>query len=155
MLPEIMRRQEVDTKLYDTKDSPEEPAWATPWTLIHFSTGFLAHAAWKALAPRMAFGPAFITWSLLHALYELKDMTYTWLGKFEGKYADHSFQNTVGDQVAAMLGFLIASQSSAGHWSTAPVIAVAVAYILVAHPANDAQGATWALHPRDLWLHRG
>ena len=78
------------------------------YSLLHFAVGVIAYFN----------GMSFVTWSVLHLIFELVENTETgmkiinnyftfWPG---GKsYADAAI-NSIGDQVFAMLGWLVAQQ---------------------------------------------
>jgi hypothetical protein len=86
------------TKLYSLSEGPENKAWVTAWTLIHFTMGVVAHGCgvyfnintWHALA----------IWMVVHFLYEVKDLTRA--------KESNSLPNSFGDQAFAALGFGIA-----------------------------------------------
>lgn len=80
--------------LFQNYDSEKEPAFVTPWTMIHILTGILFGHFTKILG----FKPAFLWYLVLHTLYEIKDI---WM-----EQEDNSFLNCLGDQIFGILGFL-------------------------------------------------
>ena len=95
-------QQFKNAKLYlhtEKGDFGMNPAWITPWTIIHFSVGVVAHgiAVYLKLKPWWA---GFLWLNFIHLLYEIKDQT-------RAKYKN-SMPNSIGDQIAAAAGYLFA-----------------------------------------------
>jgi hypothetical protein len=85
-------------RLTEKGDTKPNPAWTTPWTLVHFSTGIVAHAVVVHFKLNLWLG--FLVFNLIHLLYEVKDQTRA--------RAKNSMPNSVGDQIAASLGYIFA-----------------------------------------------
>jgi hypothetical protein len=109
-------------KLYAQTEDPEDKALVTPWTLIHFAMGVVAHGVgvyfkldiWKAFAILM----------VVHFLYEVKDQTRA--------RKSNSLPNSIADQVFAALGFLIAAMFL-GRKNTPPVSILTLVAAFVIH----------------------
>ena len=86
-----------------TEEDGGEPVLLTPWSLVHFAVG--------GAAKELGFG--FITFELLHLLYEVKDVTTQ----------NNSPENSFGDQVVATVGHLMATRKGrGGKWTAAAVV---------------------------------
>lgn len=149
-------------QLVGARDSVDRPAALSPWTLMHFAMGVFAYGAYAAYFPGLARRggplPGLAAWSLLHLAYEAKDYYVSYHVPAERRTSPltNSWHNSVGDQLASMLGFAAGARLGAG--LLAGVLAVAAAYALLATPlfvGLEHQDRRWALAPGDLWRSRG
>jgi hypothetical protein len=79
-------------------DTQPNPAWITPWTLVHFSMGIVSHAI--AVYFKLDLWVGFLILNVIHFLYEVKDQTRA--------RAKNSMPNSIGDQAFAALGYIFA-----------------------------------------------
>ena len=98
-------------RLLAFRDDDRRPALLTPWTLVHVASGIGAYVMWRTLFPRVRLGTAAAVWFACHLAYEAKDFYRTYVRPKPGGYMN-SWQNSVGDQTAGVLGFLLAAYTN-------------------------------------------
>lgn len=117
-------------KLVSYKD---DPAFITPWSLVHFSVGLLFASL---TVHRLGFYTAFGIFIIIHTFYELKDI-YT--------YGLNSTWNSVGDELVAILGFLSLGKIS-------PLFMTLLTLVFITSPLSSQSSTGWTL---DIWNSRG
>jgi hypothetical protein len=94
--------------LLSDSDKRHRMAFITPFTFIHFLNGIIFYIASVQLL-KYDFNKSFIIWFLIHLFYECKDFTLSYIME-EGSHSynnNNSYLNSLGDQIFAMLGFLV------------------------------------------------
>ena len=110
MASEEPEEKERDFRLFAMREDHVD-SFFTPWTAVHLLSG----AASKAV------GVSFSTNFLLHAVYEIKDLSNT-------KKVYNSAINSIGDQFASMAGHYMANKGQTTWvWIWFMVYAAAVA----------------------------
>lgn len=109
-------------KLYATGEGPSAPAWLTPWSIVHFASGIVAHGV--GVYSKLDVWVAFAVWMVVHLLYEAKDQTRA--------RASNSLPNSFADQAVAALGFGIAA-ACLGRRNTPLVSLLALVTAFVLH----------------------
>lgn len=115
------------TGFYGVRDSVRDPMFLTGFTFVHFMSGLIAIPIYAALVLlKVPEGSAliwgFIAFTILHCIYELKDLVGSYLDDPPGfilwieevlygkdnldkdKHNSNSWINSLGDQIAAMAG---------------------------------------------------
>lgn len=86
-------------------DSTSEPGIVTPCSVLHFFSGVFAGQAFKHLT-NFSTLTSFILWFIIHGLREVND--YRKSKNIKEPYIDdNSLENCIGDQIIAMIGFLV------------------------------------------------
>lgn len=88
-------------------DTREVPVIITHFTLVHFLVGVCSYIS--SLYTDLSFSHSLLFFSFLHLLYEIKDMYTSYYLVLDGPY-NNSLQNSIADQIFAMIGFVIASK---------------------------------------------
>lgn len=87
-------------------ESTDQPSVLTPWSLVHFSAGIVAHLFLR----KCGFGlyEQAVTWFAAGMIYESKDVYYSYVSanKLTGALSD-SFVNSMGDIGCNMAGFAV------------------------------------------------
>lgn len=93
--------------MYSDNDTVENPAFITPWTLVHFLSGFLFYVFFKYFLPKTPNWNLFIALAIIHTVYEIKHLylSQTMRGVY---WNNDSVINSLGDSMANFLGFYIA-----------------------------------------------
>ena len=95
-------------QLYSNKETDDEPALLSPWSVPHFLVGMAAKER----------GIPFWWFELGHLLYELKDQAENYTGKNH-----NTLLNSVGDQAVATLGHVVATRNRNSYlWTTLYVV---------------------------------
>ena len=94
--------------VFAKKETAEEPALLTPWSVPHFLLGMAAKER----------GVPFWWFFVGHALYELKDQVDRDRGGNQ-----NTLENSIGDQAIASLGHVVAARNLHGYIWTALYIA--------------------------------
>ena len=81
-------------QLFANKETSEEPALLSPWSVPHFLVGMAAKER----------GIPFWWFELGHLMYELKDQAANLTGE-----SQNTLLNSVGDQAVATVGHMVAS----------------------------------------------
>lgn len=94
-------------KMYHRYDTIDEPAFLTFWSFIHFLCGVLLFAsiACSIRNTSSGFWTIFGIASVIHLLYEYKDIRGAYITK---STFSNSWQNSIGDQLCASLGMILA-----------------------------------------------
>lgn len=80
-------------------DSPAKPVIFTPFTLFHMLMGVFAYMFLEWIFPKFSVPYNFTVWLLLHTIYETKDIYK--------KGTTNSLKNSLGDTLAAVIGFYL------------------------------------------------
>lgn len=117
-------------KLYHRYDTTDEPAFLTFWSFIHFLCGIMLFTVIARLIRNTSFGiwTIFGIASLIHLLYELKDIRGSYMTK---PTSYNSWQNSIGDQLCASLGMLIAFTALGTSCTDSDVLYTALIYTSV------------------------
>jgi len=110
----------------EDRDTVGSPKILDLWTVVHFVSGvaaFFVLAALGGLTP----GSGFIIWMLLHLAYEIKDFVLAY-APGDARKRPNSWQNSMGDQLAAAVGYGLAAAAS---WSPRRPMASALTSVLV------------------------
>lgn len=107
-----------------------EPAFLTPWSLVHFCVGVVWATVFKDWVPLL----------ILATAYEIKDMY------FEKKYTV-SFANSVGDVLVTILGYWLYLKYGFPMLYTVPLTIV-----FLFSPLSSNGGRSWTT---DIWNSRG
>ena len=118
----------------DWKDSKTNPVPVTPWSIVHFGVGY----SFASLTHEYGFQKSFITFLVLHSLYEIKDTLYS----------PSSFTNSIFDQILGILGFLAFYKVKV----KVPVYIVVGAVLLYLVSPLSSKDGTWSF---DIWNTRG
>ena len=90
-----------------TEDTRHTPVFITYFTIVHFLTGaFFYHLLAKTTSWPLSV--SFFVWSIVHLIYEWKDVWTSYIVQWEGYAFEHSLFNGIGDHVFALAGFLFA-----------------------------------------------
>lgn len=101
--------------MFDTLISPK---FIDSATINHFFTGLGSYFIFHKLC-KISISKSFILYIILHTLYELKDIYYTYFKFYTirpikssgfgdlGYHSDNSWYNSIGDTLFAILGFYI------------------------------------------------
>jgi hypothetical protein len=90
-------------------DTIEKNALFTPWSFIHFLSGFMSYLYIKKYTNISNFNILLIT-IIIHTIYEIKDISSHTLKLHNSKsiWYDNSLLNSIGDTIAYILGLIIA-----------------------------------------------
>jgi len=88
--------------LVDKDDNLQKQALFTPWSLVHFTSGWIGYIILKTLRPDCDNIRLAIIWLLIHTVYEMKDYTNTYVMNISKA---NTFINSVGDTISTMAGF--------------------------------------------------
>ena len=95
-------------QLFANKETADEPALLSPWSLPHFLVGMAAKER----------GIPFWWFELGHLLYELKDQAENYSGENQ-----NTLLNSVGDQAVATLGHVVGTTNRRSYvWTTMYVL---------------------------------
>lgn len=86
-------------------DNQNKSCFITPWAFIHMFFGFTCYVV---LSKYMTTNTNFITMNVIHTLYECKDIISSYILKLKGDWFTHSFVNSIGDAISAIIGWYIA-----------------------------------------------
>jgi len=86
-------------------DGLNKSSFITPWSFIHMFFGFTYYVV---LSKYMTYKNNFITLNIIHALYELKDIFFSYILKIKGKWYNNTIINSIGDTICAIIGWCIA-----------------------------------------------
>ena len=96
------------------KDSTTDPALFTPWSIMHFGSGFYLYL-FLYLYTTNSLKTNFYIMLIIHTIYELKDLYITYFMGIKpgdvslaGLIANSSFYNSIGDTISSILGFYVA-----------------------------------------------
>lgn len=99
-------------KLFFPKDSSTNPALFSPWSLMHFLSGFYMYAVVALYINNTSTINNFYIMMIVHTIYELKDLYITYFALVKpndvslgGLISNSSLYNSVGDTISAMLGW--------------------------------------------------
>ena len=82
-------------KLYGWAEEDGKDVVFTPWSLVHVAAGYVARSV----------GVDIVEWNLFHGVYECKDMILK-------QEVSNSVPNSVGDQTAANLAYMVGPKLS-------------------------------------------
>ena len=103
------KNTKVALNVFALKESATEPAFFTPWSLVHGLAGAAAKEA----------GISLFHWEIIHGAYELKDQIVNLRGDVL-----NSLWNTVGDTASTTVGHMLVKQKGKiGLWSLGFVVA--------------------------------
>tara|TARA_Y200000002_G_scaffold380177_1_gene391076 strand:- start:4329 stop:4745 length:417 start_codon:yes stop_codon:yes gene_type:complete len=102
-------------RLISKDDTLKDPSLLTPYSILHFLFGILFALFFTII--RLSFLKGFIIFNIIHLLYEIKDYcgSYTNLlidykripTKLKTFIKDNSYQNSISDQIIAIIGYLL------------------------------------------------
>jgi hypothetical protein len=113
-----------DIKWYDSKETVAQPAFTTPYTIVHFITGMLAYTMSYFLFPAMPLLYSFLIWVVLHGAYEIHDLQMT--------NNDNSLANSIGDTIFSIMGFFSAMYIYSSRRVTFDDVAITAFILLIA-----------------------
>ena len=91
-----------------TIDSVKRPAWFTYWSYIHFLSGIALYLLFRWIFDQLCVAGgalySILAAFLVHLAYEFKDWYYSYVKK----RGNNSLRNSVGDQLSALLGMVVA-----------------------------------------------
>ena len=94
-------------------DSTLTPKLSDVFSFSHFINGFFYYVLSDYFF-EYSFQTNLIIWQIIHTLYELKDMYFSYIAKIEPKkeyllgfISNNSFTNTLGDIIYSILGFYL------------------------------------------------
>jgi len=122
-------------KFYSRLDLVEEPAFITFWSYVHLLSGLLLFVLVSYSVKRLT-GRDLVPWiaimvaSGIHALYECKDVYYSYIAKKRPENSN-SYQNSIGDQLCASVGMLIGYLTIGTSCTPRDLLAVTIAYFNV------------------------
>lgn len=93
--------------LFSLSDDKINNSLVTPYSLIHFLTGFLAYFI-TTITLKMDVVSGGIIWFIVHGLYEIGDYHKSYTLQQNDYWGSSSSVNSVLDQFIAMLGFITA-----------------------------------------------
>ena len=86
-------------------DTVKDPCMITPFFLIHIFGGYWLTSVIKTLFPSIK---NVLLWVIiLHTLYEIKDYYVSYILKHNTIYTNNSLWNSIGDTIAAVIGYYI------------------------------------------------
>lgn len=85
--------------LFQKTDTPWKPSYFTPYSFVHFLVGAWMYTVLRLFFPDSNSIKLLLIWMAIHTIYEYKDACK--VGTYNSK------QNSVGDTIAAVLGFVI------------------------------------------------
>lgn len=90
-------------------DSVKNPCMITPFFLLHIVGGYWLASVIKTLFPSVK---NVLLWVIiLHTLYEIKDYYVSYILKYNTIYTNNSWWNSIGDTIAAVIGYYIYKQT--------------------------------------------
>jgi hypothetical protein len=97
------------------EDYIKDPALFTPFTFVHFYCGLVYYITIKNIYPKMSFNKIFWIFLILHTIYEVKDLLcyndWICINIFQScSDLDNSYNNSVGDTIAALFGVVVAPE---------------------------------------------
>ena len=119
-------------KFISNLDTVEEPSFITFWCYIHFLAGIFLFVLLYYIGMMINSGNP-KTWliivfaSIIHIMYECKDIYKSYISKSPPKSTDSIF-NSIGDQLCATLGIILASFVMNKSVSPRDVLYVGIAY---------------------------
>ena len=93
--------------LLSISDAINNPTWFTPWSFMHFMSGFVSYAIIKIIFPNTSLLDKFLIWMCIHTIYEIKDICKAYLDYDGSFWSNNSFINSLGDTICAAFGFII------------------------------------------------
>jgi len=97
--------------LFSTSDTLKNSTFITPWAIMHLLGAIIGYMYIKALFPNLSNVTIIIIYFILHTLYEIKDVYYSYKMNNESWYdinVDNSIQNSIGDTIFTIVGLYIA-----------------------------------------------
>ena len=102
--------------LISKDDTLKYPSLLDPWSILHFLIGIIFALFFYII--HLSFLNGFIIFNIIHLLYEIKDYcgSYTNLlddynkripSKLQTFIKDNSYQNSISDQIVAIMGYLL------------------------------------------------
>lgn len=145
------------TTLVTYLDFVGAPAVFTPWSIIHFATGVLAHA--MSHYARLHPVTGFVIFFVLHGLYEAKDIIKTHYALrqpgVDPMNVKDSLPNSVGDQLSGLAGYVAAAYVLGRHTSIELAIGWVAASFLVLASAGMAKPGSGSSTTVHVWEERG
>lgn len=90
-------------------DSVKNPCMITPFFLLHIVGGYWLASVIKTLFPSVK---NVLLWVIiLHTVYEIKDYYVSYILKYNTIYTNNSWWNSIGDTIAAVIGYYIYKQT--------------------------------------------
>jgi len=90
-------------------DSVKTPCMITPFFLLHVVGGYWLACVIKTLFPSVK---NVLLWVIiLHTVYEIKDYYVSYVLKYNNIYTNNSLWNSIGDTIAAVIGYYIYEQT--------------------------------------------
>lgn len=107
-------------------DLVKHPCIITPFFVVHAAAGFWLASLIITFFPSLK-KQTLIWVILLHTLYEIKDFYVAYVINSNNIYANNSLLNSIGDTIAAILGYYIYKQAPLSFvWSTIIYIIIGV-----------------------------
>jgi len=123
--------------LWSHSDTMSKPSWFTPWSFIHFFTGFILFIIIKIIFPKITLVDNFLIVMCIHTIYEIKDMCYAYIHHNGSKWTNNSFINSIGDTICAAFGFIV-GYIALNNASNSTIILMMLLYVIsVIYYAND------------------
>ena len=91
---------------YSDKDGKKTPSALTPFSFMHFLSG-VAFALVVYGVFNVSYINSFITYFVIHLLYELKDIYYSYTLNDYSYIYDNSLLNSILDQTCGVIGFIV------------------------------------------------
>lgn len=118
-------------KILGATDTFDDPAIFTPWSIVHLAFGFAAYPVLNHASVDIKMN-RLVLWALVHGIFELKDTagayfpgTCRWL-----MACDKSFAGSVGDELAAVVGYIISqTMKTDSLWTALAVVTVAILFV--------------------------
>ena len=90
-------------------DTVKDPCMITPFFLVHVVAGYWLACVIKTLFPSVK---NVLLWVIiLHTIYEIKDYYVNYVLKYNNIYTNSSWWNSIGDTIAAVIGYYIYEQT--------------------------------------------
>lgn len=90
-------------------DNVKNPCMITPFFLVHVVGGYWLASIIKTLFPSVK---NVLLWVIiLHTVYEIKDYYVSYILKYNNIYTNNSWWNSIGDTIAAVIGYYIYKQT--------------------------------------------
>lgn len=138
----------MDIKIFNTKDSVNDPSLITIWSLIHFWSGIQTAIILKYY--NLPDKTNLIISFIIHSIYELNDYYKSYIHKVQPKdeYHTDSIQNCIGDAIVNLFGIIIflkfSKQKPTKQQLISSIIITILLFIFLIHFYGG--GWTWAYH---------
>ena len=116
-------------------DSVTNPCLITPFFIVHALSGYWLASLIHTYFPSNKNKLLWVV--LLHSIYELKDLYVSYVLKYRNVYTDNSWWNTIGDTIAAILGFYIYKTTPLSFKMSTVVFFIVGAIGAILHPRSS------------------